>query len=539
MAVVQISKIQNRRGIREDLPQLSGGEIAWAIDTQELFIGNGSVAEGSPYVGNTKILTEHDNILDLSDQYEYRKMDSTIQTSDDINYPIQTTLQSRLDQHITVASFAVINGTVCGDNLQRAIDQLFLNISTRDTTTNRYILEVGPGTYDIDRTIYIPSYCNLVGAGTDKVIFNFVGEGYDAAFRCVNDNSDQGDPAPIASATLGTQPKRITLKGFSIKLNDASTSGIILDAAKESYFEDIKIEGDWTPTVQDETAISRGISLNALSALVTSRNNTFNNITISGVDCGIHSDNDIRFNIIENCNITDSRVAVSFGANTDGISTGEIYGPRSNIISRCFFERIYQEGVLVQKGTNNLVSHCFFNNVGNDLGNSSVPIYNQIRFDIIGNNSNDCIFDRSTILSDSGSTEPYIAEVAGISEYKISQTQKVILTQTPIFTDLFRLPAYDLAGYEISYIYRSSNSVLMRKGTIKIALDAARNNLVLSDDYDFTGASGGDLDLTFSAQLVDTDGASSYDTIIIKYKNLTYNDSGELYYSFAAIYKNI
>jgi len=79
----------------------------------------------------------------------------------------------------------------------------------------------------------------------------------------------------------------------------------------------------------------------------------------------------------------------------------------------------------------------------------------------------------------------------------------------------------------------------MRKGTIKIALDAARNNLVLSDDYDFTGASGGDLDLTFSAQLVDTDGASSYDTIIIKYKNLTYNDSGELYYSFAAIYKNI
>ena len=136
MAVVQISKIQNRRGIREDLPQLSGGEIAWAIDTQELFIGNGSVAEGSPYVGNTKILTEHDNILDLSDQYEYRKMDSTIQTSDDINYPIQTTLQSRLDQHITVASFAVVNGTVCGDNLQRAIDQLFLNISTRDTTTN-------------------------------------------------------------------------------------------------------------------------------------------------------------------------------------------------------------------------------------------------------------------------------------------------------------------------------------------------------------------------------------------------------------------
>lgn len=538
MAVVQISKIQNRRGLRVDLPQLAGGEIAWAVDSQEIFIGNGSVAEGAPYVGNTKILTEHDSILDLSDQYEYRKGDSTIQTSDDINYPIQTNLQTRLDQHVTVASFAVIDGTVCGGNLQRAIDQLFLNIATRDTTTNRYILEVGPGTYDIEQTIYIPSYCNLVGAGSDKVIFNFTGVGYDSAFQCVNDESDQSDPAPLSLATLTNQPKRITLKGFTIKLNDESTSGLILDAAKESCFEDIKIEGSWTPEADGETSLSKGISLDALSALVTSRNNTFKNISISYVDCGFHSDRDIRFNTFEDCTITDARVAISFGAQTDGISAGQIYGPRSNIITRCFFERIYQEGVLVQRGTNNLVTHCFFNNVGNDLGTGTIPIYNQIRFDQIGNHNNDNIFDRSALLSDSASTEPYIAEVTGISEFRTSHTQKVNLVQSNIFIDLFRLPAHDVAGYEIYYIYRSSNTDLMRKGTINIALDSARNNLVISDEYDFTGTSGGDMDLTFSAELIDTDGASSYDTIVIKYKNLTFADSAELYYSFSAIYKN-
>ena len=43
MAVVQISRIQHRRGRKNQgtgLPQLASGEIGWAIDTQELYIGN-------------------------------------------------------------------------------------------------------------------------------------------------------------------------------------------------------------------------------------------------------------------------------------------------------------------------------------------------------------------------------------------------------------------------------------------------------------------------------------------------------------------
>ena len=43
MAVYQISKIQIRRGKTyggTGLPQLASGELAWSIDTAELFIGN-------------------------------------------------------------------------------------------------------------------------------------------------------------------------------------------------------------------------------------------------------------------------------------------------------------------------------------------------------------------------------------------------------------------------------------------------------------------------------------------------------------------
>ena len=66
MAILQISRIQVRRGRKQSgtgLPQLASGEIGWAIDSQELYIGNGSVAEGSPSVGNTRILTENDLLV--------------------------------------------------------------------------------------------------------------------------------------------------------------------------------------------------------------------------------------------------------------------------------------------------------------------------------------------------------------------------------------------------------------------------------------------------------------------------------------------
>ena len=44
MPVVQISRIQHRRGKLTDLPQLAAGELGWVVDSQRLYIGNGTVA---------------------------------------------------------------------------------------------------------------------------------------------------------------------------------------------------------------------------------------------------------------------------------------------------------------------------------------------------------------------------------------------------------------------------------------------------------------------------------------------------------------
>ena len=63
MAIVQISRITNRKGLQENLPQLAGAELGWSCDERRLFIGNGTLQEGAPVIGNTEILTEFSEIV--------------------------------------------------------------------------------------------------------------------------------------------------------------------------------------------------------------------------------------------------------------------------------------------------------------------------------------------------------------------------------------------------------------------------------------------------------------------------------------------
>ena len=73
MAIVQISRITQRKGLQEDLPQpLASAELGWSTDQRRLFIGNGTVEEGAPVVGNTEILTEFSDLLAFNTGYTYK-----------------------------------------------------------------------------------------------------------------------------------------------------------------------------------------------------------------------------------------------------------------------------------------------------------------------------------------------------------------------------------------------------------------------------------------------------------------------------------
>jgi len=78
MSILQLSRITHRKGLHENLPQLSGAEFGWAIDSKRLYIGNGTLSEGAPIIGNTEILTEFSDVLALSGKYTYKGRTSRI-----------------------------------------------------------------------------------------------------------------------------------------------------------------------------------------------------------------------------------------------------------------------------------------------------------------------------------------------------------------------------------------------------------------------------------------------------------------------------
>ena len=85
MAIVQISRITQRKGLEEDLPQpLAPAELGWAVDTRQLYIGPGTIAEGSPDErNNVEILTEYSDILATQTAYTYTGQTAT-------GYSVQT-----------------------------------------------------------------------------------------------------------------------------------------------------------------------------------------------------------------------------------------------------------------------------------------------------------------------------------------------------------------------------------------------------------------------------------------------------------------
>ena len=147
MAIVQISRITNRKGLIENLPQLAGAELGWAIDSRQLFIGNGTLQEGAPVIGNTEILTEFSDITALS-QYTYKDVavGYAAQTGPTSGDPVVRTVQAKLDDFADVRDFGAIGDGTADDTeaLNRALYQLYC---VENNTQIRRALYFPAGTY--------------------------------------------------------------------------------------------------------------------------------------------------------------------------------------------------------------------------------------------------------------------------------------------------------------------------------------------------------------------------------------------------------
>lgn len=175
MAILQISRITQRKGLEQDLPQpLAGAEFGWAVDQRRLFIGNGGLAEGAPVVGNTEILTEFSDLLGSATAYTYTGDAGgyVVQTGATSGSPVTQSLQSRLDSYAVVTSFGATGDGVTDDTA--AINRALFQMYCREVNPQiRRSLFFPAGVYLTTGTLLIPPYALLYGEGSESSIIQF------------------------------------------------------------------------------------------------------------------------------------------------------------------------------------------------------------------------------------------------------------------------------------------------------------------------------------------------------------------------------
>tara|TARA_B100000683_G_scaffold69890_1_gene68405 strand:- start:37515 stop:39143 length:1629 start_codon:yes stop_codon:yes gene_type:complete len=537
VAIVQISRIQVRRGqknVGSGVPQLAGGEFGWAVDTRELFIGNGSVSEGSPAVGNSKVLTEHDNLFSFADQYSYQKNTATMQTGATAMLPVARTLQDRLDEKVSVKSFGALgDGSDQTEVMQRAIDQLYLNSATKGSTASRVTLEIPAGEYLLSASLKLPPYATIVGAGQDKVKIT---QGANTPiFETVNSGSTPGSYAQDSSSTTLNQAQHILLKGMTLVQNTTNT-GLHLVSCKESRFEDLIIHGGWTSgTIAG--SLQNAIKMDSLSTAVSCNRNKFENIKFKGYGVAVKSDFDVTENTFDHCEFDTLKYGVYFGENTTIGQQGMATGPVRNVFSNCEFHDIDQQGIFVHKGNFNSSSNNRFISVGNNGGNEGNATHSIIKFTdgtALSNSSTNDWFDRTGNLSyDQNfiSGYVYVPEVEGPGVFDNAFSYRFPVTQQNAAVRILRCPGYATRNVVVEYIYKSSQVNAVREGKLDILVNLADGTATLTDDYSYLGGSTYATNIEFSVALADENSDATNDTVVISMKNTTTSDTGDILFN--------
>jgi hypothetical protein len=518
MAIVQLSRIQHRRGRKlagTGLPQLASGELGWAIDTQELYIGNGAVSEGAPYVGNTKILTEHDNLFDLAGQYTYRP--------DVIPGTFARPLQRRLDDFVSVRAFGAFgDGTDQTVALQTAINSLYKPTLPGLDNSEKVVLYVPEGTYIVSDSIKIPSYVTLLGSGKDKTVIRSTSS---SIFETIN------RPTEI---TTDTQPKYIQIDGMTLEAKSSNFPALVLNNCTDSIFRDLKIVGVTSSSLTFVNAIYHtGILLNAYSPVVTCKDNVFDNVDVEGFNCAVYSDTLITYNTFKDSTFKDLQVGILFGG------TIQTSGPSFNVIENCVFDDIISEAIVVNAGGYNISKSNKFFSVGNNAGAQTQNITSVIRFETNTNVSDLDYFERTDLMADQSAINlTYLPEVEGRTNYRNLYARETSINQRFSFSNLLKLPFIERGVIYIDYVYeyvpapsQAPTLYILREGTLEIICNSAQNTVALNDNYNFIGDFAVEPDLKFRV-LITSVGTDKW--IDLQAINATFSigeNSGKFYYT--------
>ena len=576
MAIVQISRITQRKGLEEDLPQpLAPAELGWAVDTRQLYIGPGTLAEGSPdEQNNVEILTEYSDILATQTAYTYTGFAATgysVQTGPTPGSPVSQSLQSRLDSYCVVTDFGATGNGITDDTaaINRALNQLYC---VNANPQIRRSLFFPAGNYLITNTILVPPYAMLYGEGPESSILNFFvtawtstvayaagvlvksgGLYYRSNFAVpvgtaltstvsgqyywgnISSGAASGLPDYIMQTASRTQqtgvnivspdePQNILVSNMSMVTNQIM-DGMLMEYAHDCAFTNVSIQGVLTTSelasAADDIAAVRWSST---TSLVTNHVN-FDNCSFSGFTYGTNTTQQIEGVTISNCKFDTLYQGVYLGG-----ATPVNGGPTGVRLISNVFDNIYVQGIVIEGVSLNTTTNNVFYDVGNNFNGSAIPASSIIDIDTANNVCLGDMFERTT--AQAGTLYPRIelndtASIAMENGYRLQQgTYKresgvrfTLVNNVSVAAQILTFNAVAVAAVQINYTIVRGSAVRTGTYTIVRSTDGGSTNLNSSD----TGVENIPPGVTFSV-------TESSNTVAWKYTT-TNTVTGTLSYS--------
>jgi len=527
LAIVQISRITQRKGLEENLPQLAGAEFGWSIDTRQLYIGNGTLAEGAPVIGNTEILTEFSDILAFNTTYTYKGEAAgyTVQTGATPSSPITQSLQSWFDQWASVTDFGAVGDGVTDDTdaINRALYQLYCREINPQI---RRALFFPAGVYVVSQTIVIPPFATLYGEGADNSIIQLTSSADDSALRLYVART--GDSLQQTGVNIGSNgailPQRVTITNMAFESLDPDLNVFYVQDAENCSFNSVSFMGPLTQAnLSSDVNQTAGVVFGSTPSVVTNQI-TFDRCTFSGTTYGTYTDQQVEAVTFSNSKFDTLYQGISLGTGTPILG-----GPTGFRIMHNMFDNIYAEGIIIGAVSLNASGYNIFYDVANSFGGTTNPTASVID---IGDNNNVSIgdmFQRSAAYSD---TYPRInlnntqsigftgGEGMSLGSYNTTSAVDFTFSNNVVNATVFAVDTGQVNAFQMPY--RITRGTAIRVGMLTVASDASGGNTPGYDDSIAveTGTTG------FSWNV-----AQSGTTLTIEYTTTNTGTGGTLNYS--------
>ena len=348
----------------ENLPQLAGAELGWSTDTRQLWIGNGTIADGAPVIGNTEILTQFSDILNFTTTYTYKGLAAgyPVQTGATPGTPVTNSLQTWLDQYASVLDFGAVGDgiTDCTDAINRALYQLYC----REVNPQiRRSLFFPAGVYLVTGTINIPPYALLYGEGINSSVISLAENGGSIMYVAQTADSLQQTGVNIGG-NGAIPPQDITINNLGFQSIDPLSNIFLVGQATNCRFQSVGFNGPMTTgTITSDSNNTIGVDFNSTNTLVCNQI-VFDGCVFNGIIYGVNTGQNITGVTFTNSEFNTLYQGIVLGNGT--VTNG---GPTGVRIVGNLFNNIYLEGIVFGSVLNDIQLNASGHNIFYDVAN--------------------------------------------------------------------------------------------------------------------------------------------------------------------------